>query len=99
MWYLDYARILCATWPASKPKESIQSSFQTMNHPSPWNLVEVIFLLQKLPDKVACVVSEHSGGELFSDRNVMWVQQWLCLSRNRTGLPSNCAPCDALCCK
>lgn len=26
---------------------------------------------------VACVVSEHSGGELFSDRNVMWVQQWV----------------------
>eukprot|EP00435_Cladocopium_sp_Y103_P029281 s2559_g7.t1 len=28
---------------------------------------------------VACVVSEHSGGELFSDRNVMWSAQdcWL----------------------
>ena len=26
---------------------------------------------------VACVVSEHSGGERFSDRNVLWVQQWV----------------------
>ena len=27
--------------------------------------------------EVACVVSEHSGGEGFSDRNVLWVQQQL----------------------
>ena len=27
--------------------------------------------------EVACVVSEHSGGERFSDRNVLWVQQQL----------------------
>eukprot|EP00434_Breviolum_minutum_P033187 symbB.v1.2.029366.t1/scaffold3207.1/size61170/2 len=26
---------------------------------------------------VACVVSEHSGGAGFSDRNVLWVQQWV----------------------
>ena len=71
-------------------------------HPCPWNLVKDVFFCHlglKLPDKVACVVSEHSGGELFSDRNVMWVQQWLCLSRKRTGIPFSCAPCDDLCCK
>lgn len=26
---------------------------------------------------VFCVVSEHSGGRIFSDRNLLWVQQWV----------------------
>lgn len=26
---------------------------------------------------VACVVTEHSGGEIYADRNIAWVQQWV----------------------
>jgi len=26
---------------------------------------------------VACVVTEHAGGEIYADRNIAWVQQWV----------------------
>ena len=91
MWYLDYARILCAGSSELHQHDNkvvCCLDCQLRLLPNSWHSWtsdgsrRAYCML--LHAEVACVVSEHSGGAGFSDRNVLWVQQQLGIWK-RTG--------------
>ena len=84
MWYLDYARILCARSSELHQHDNkvvCCLGCQLRLLPNSWHSWTSDgsrwAYCMLLHAEVACVVSEHSGGAAFSDRNVLWVQQQL----------------------